>query len=86
MSVPCAVIVLLFIFSLPIFLFLFQKYRRKKFPNLLLPSIFKTLRGQPGGAAVKFGRSAWATRGPLVLILGEDMALLVKPCCGRRPT
>ena len=44
------------------------------------------LRGQPGGAAVKCTCSALATLGSLVRILGADMALLGKPCCGRRPT
>ena len=35
---------------------------------------------------VKFTRSALAARGSLVQIPGVDMAPLVKPCCGRRPT
>ena len=43
-------------------------------------------RGRPGGAAVKCARSAWAAWGSLVQIPGADMALLGKPCCGRRPT
>ena len=43
-------------------------------------------RGQPGGAVVKFARSTLAARGSLVQIPGTDMALLGKPCCGRRPT
>ena len=42
--------------------------------------------GPAGGAAVKFTRSASAAWGLLVWILGVDLrALLVKPCCGRRP-
>ena len=40
----------------------------------------------PGGAAVKFTRSTSVTWGSQVQILGVDMALLGKPCCGRRPT
>ena len=43
-------------------------------------------RGQPGGAAVKFVRSASEARGTLVWIPGPDVAPLGKPCCGRRPT
>ena len=41
--------------------------------------------GRPGGTAVKFTHSASAAWGSLVQIPGADMALLVKPCCGRRP-
>ena len=41
---------------------------------------------QPGGAAVKSMHYAWAARSSLVRIPGVDMALLVRPCCGRRPT
>ena len=42
--------------------------------------------GQPGGAVVKFPRSA--SRRPRVRGSdpGADMAPLGKPCCGRRPT
>ena len=42
--------------------------------------------GRPGGAAVKLAHSTLAARGSPVQILGADMALLGKPCCGRRPT
>ena len=42
--------------------------------------------GRPGGTAVKCTRSASAAQGSLVRILGADMALLGKPCCGRHPT
>ena len=42
--------------------------------------------GWPGGASVKCAHSASLAQGSLVRILGADMALLVKPCCGRRPT
>ena len=42
--------------------------------------------GKPVGAAVKFAHSASGALGPLGLIPGADMALLGKPCCGRRPT
>ena len=41
---------------------------------------------QPGGAAVKYARSASAAWGLLVRIPGVDMAPCGKPCCGRRPT
>ena len=43
-------------------------------------------RGRPGGATVKFARSASAARGSLAQIPAADVALLVKPCCGRHPT
>ena len=42
--------------------------------------------GQPGGAVVKFARSALAAWGSPVWIPGVDMALLGMPCCGRHPT
>ena len=37
-------------------------------------------------AVVKFPRSSSVALGSQAPILGADMALLVKPCCGRRPT
>ena len=43
-------------------------------------------RGQPDGAAVKFARSISVAQDLLVWIVGADMALLVQPCSGRRPT
>ena len=45
-----------------------------------------SIRGQPGGTAVKFAHSASAAWGSPVQILGAGMALLGTPCCGRRPT
>ena len=58
--------------------------------NLHIIKIFslKKSRGgaQPGGTVVKFTHSASVALGLLVRIPGADMALLVKPCCGRRPT
>ena len=42
--------------------------------------------GPAGGTAVKFAHSASVARGSPVRIPGVDMAPLVKPCCGRRPT
>ena len=42
--------------------------------------------GGPGGTVVKFAHSALVARGSPVRILGAVMALLGKPCCGRRPT
>ena len=45
-----------------------------------------TLRGQPGGTAVKCAHSALAAQGSPVQILGVDMASLGTPCCGRCPT
>ena len=44
------------------------------------------MRGQPGVAVVKLTRSALVAQGSPVWIPGADMALLVKPCCGRHPT
>ena len=44
------------------------------------------MRGQPGGAAVKFAHSPLVAWGLPVRIPGADMALLGKPRCGRRPT
>ena len=43
-------------------------------------------RGWPGDAVVKCTHSTLVARGSLVQILGADMALLGKPCCGRHPT
>ena len=51
-----------------------------------LISPFVRWSGRPGGAAVKFTHSALAAWGSPVPIPGVDMALLVKPCCGGRPT
>ena len=45
-----------------------------------------SLGGRPGGAAVKFSRSALEAQGSSVRIPGVDMALLGTPCCGRHPT
>ena len=54
----------------------------------LLPVVKKKffLWGRPGGAAVQFPHSASVAWGLQVQIPGADMALLGKPCCGRRPT
>ena len=43
-------------------------------------------RGQPGGAALKCAGSTLAAWGSPVRMLGVDMALLGRPCCGRHPT
>ena len=43
-------------------------------------------RGWPSGAAIKCAHSTLGALGWRVRILGADMALLIKPCCGRRPT
>ena len=43
------------------------------------------LGSQPGGAVVKCAHSASGAQGLLVPIPDADMALLGKPCCGRRP-
>ena len=43
-------------------------------------------RGRPGGAAVKFARSASVSWGLPVWTPGVDMALFDTPCCGSRPT
>ena len=42
--------------------------------------------GRLGCAVVKFAHFALAAWGSQVQIPGADMAPLVKPCCGRRPT
>ena len=42
--------------------------------------------GWPGGAAVKFIRSALAAQGSVVRIPSADMAPLGTPRCGRCPT
>ena len=42
--------------------------------------------GLPGGVVIKFTCSALGAWGSAVRIPGADMALLGKPCCGRRPT
>ena len=52
--------------------------------HILLSKLFPL--GLPGGAAVKFARSASVAQGSLVWIPGVDMAPLGKPYCGRRPT
>ena len=46
----------------------------------------KKKRARPGGAAVKCAGSALVARGSPVGILPADMAPLVKPWRGRRPT
>ena len=46
----------------------------------------KNSRAWPGGVVVKFTRSTSVAQGLPVQIPGVDMALLIKPCCGRRPT
>ena len=43
-------------------------------------------RGWPFGTVVKFACSTSMAWGSPVRIPGVDMALLVKPCCGRCPT
>ena len=47
--------------------------------------LIKVVEGRPGGTVVKCARSASVAQGSLVWIPGADMALLGKPCCGRRP-
>ena len=42
--------------------------------------------GRHSGTAVKFALSALAAWGSPVRVPGVDMAPLIKPCCGRRPT
>ena len=57
------------------------------FSGLNYLSLKKSLwKGWPGGAAVKFARSASAVRGSPVRILGADMAPLGKPRSGRGTT
>ena len=41
---------------------------------------------RPSGAAVTFACFASVAQGSRVGIPGADMALLIKPCCGRHPT
>ena len=41
--------------------------------------------GWPNGKVVKFARSASATQGSQIRILGMALALLIKPCCGGVP-
>ena len=62
------------------FIILILLIRKKKMPQQ------REVKGPPVGAAVKCARSALAAWGLLVRIPGVDMAPLVKPCCGRRPT
>ena len=50
------------------------------------PLIIRLHRGQPGGTAVKYARSASAAQRSPVQILGADMAPIIKLCCGRHPT
>ena len=42
--------------------------------------------GWPSGGAVNFAHSTLVAQGSPVKILGADMALLGKSCCGRHPT
>ena len=51
----------------------------KNISSVLLRSYFQWL---SRGIVVKFAHSALAAQGSQVRILGADLALLVKPCCG----
>src|SRR3712207_8895315 len=62
-------------------MFFFLMIRRPP-KSTLFP--YTTLFRSPGGTAVKCTRSALAAQGLPVRIRGVDMALLGKPCCGRR--
>ena len=54
-------------------------YRYKRHSQKIL------MRCQPGGLVVKFVHSASAAWGSQVLILGPDLALLIRPHCGSIP-
>ena len=45
-----------------------------------------TLGGRPGGVVGKFAHSALAAWALLVRIPAAHLAVLIKLCCGRRPT
>ena len=54
--------------------------------NLAFCMSYKTeCRGWPSGIVVKFECSTSVAWGSQVQILGTDLALLVKPCCGGIP-
>ena len=48
--------------------------------------ILKGVQGQDDGTAVRFQHSTSVAGGLLVRIPGVDLALFIKPCCGRCPT
>ena len=56
------------------------------FTGIIYMSKLIKLWAWPGGAAVKFTRSASVAQGSLVRVQGADVAPLGTPCCGRRPT
>ena len=62
-----------------------SKHRTRLSASSALSSLELEFREWPGGVVVQFACSTLAARGSQVQILGVDLALLIKACCGSVP-